>query len=73
MAKVAKQIEREIGTMLLFDRRLQEAVCPERRLGVDNAVSGLASVTEVVLSGDLQVRRWEGGPGLRSFSSQTLF
>lgn len=57
VAKVAKQIEREIGNMFLFDRRLQEAVCPERRYGVDNAVSGLASVTEVVLSGDLQVAK----------------
>jgi len=57
VAKVAKQLEREIGNLLLFDRRLKEAVCPERKAGVDDVMSGMASVTEVVLSGDLQVRR----------------
>lgn len=57
VAKVARQIEREIGNMLLFDTRLREAVCPERRFGADYALSGIASVTEVVLSGDLQVAK----------------
>ena len=93
MAKVSKQLEREIGSLLLLDPRLQEAVCPEvggpscrkaltplharrrcerrrpvqplrmlslqRRQGMDAALSGLASVTGIALSGDLQVR---GGP-----------
>lgn len=36
---------------------LQQAVCPERRRGFDGAVSALASVTEVVISNDLQVAR----------------
>ncbi|CAG9465311.1 unnamed protein product [Pedinophyceae sp. YPF-701] len=43
--------------MLLFDRRLRDAVCPERKRGGDSALSGMASVTEVVLSGDLQVAK----------------
>ena len=36
---------------------LQSAVCPERHRGKDFAMSAVASVTEVELSKDLQVRR----------------
>jgi ribosome-binding factor A len=36
---------------------LQKAVCPEKRLGMDNAVSAIASVTDVAVSGDLQVAK----------------
>eukprot|EP01023_Acetabularia_acetabulum_P023083 TRINITY_DN2266_c0_g2_i2.p3 TRINITY_DN2266_c0_g2~~TRINITY_DN2266_c0_g2_i2.p3 ORF type:complete len:286 (-),score=51.25 TRINITY_DN2266_c0_g2_i2:421-1278(-) len=56
VAKVARQIEREIGVLLLNDRALQNAVCPERLLG-DNTLSAIASVTGVQLSGDLQVAK----------------
>ena len=34
---------------------MQSAVCPEVRLGLDSAVSAIASVTEVELSKDMQV------------------
>ncbi len=54
---MAKQIEREIGNLLLYDKVMQEAVCPERRRGLDSAVSAIASVTEVELSNDLQVAK----------------
>ena len=57
MAKVAKQIEREVGSLLIYDRVVQEAVCPERRRGMDGALSALASVTEVHISNDLQVAK----------------
>lgn len=36
---------------------LQKAICPERRKGIDSAASAIASVTEVRISSDLQVRR----------------
>ena len=55
---MAKQIEREVGTLLLTDRVLQSAVCPEVRLGLDTSVSAIASVTEVELSRDMQVCMW---------------
>ena len=55
VARVAKQIEREVGTLLLTDRVLQGAVCPEVRLGLDTNVSAIASVTDVELSRDMQV------------------
>ncbi|KAI3429465.1 hypothetical protein D9Q98_005557 [Chlorella vulgaris] len=57
VAKVAKQIEREVGQLLISDKTLQAAVCPERRRGFDGALSALASVTEVVISNDLQVAK----------------
>lgn len=57
VAKVAKQIEREVGQLLISDKVLQQAVCPERRRGFDGAVSALASVTEVQISNDLQVAK----------------
>jgi ribosome-binding factor A len=57
VAKVAKQIEREVGQLLISDKALQAAVCPERRRGYDGALSALASVTEVQVSNDLQVAK----------------
>lgn len=57
VAKVAKQIEREVGALLITDKTLQAAVCPERRRGFDGALSALASVTEVQISNDLQVAK----------------
>lgn len=80
-AKVAKQIEREVGNLLLTDkvhRRLvsavvccefqeqtkssvvqvlQKAVCPEKRIGIDSALSAIASVTEVEVSSDLTIAK----------------
>mmetsp|Transcript_19324 Transcript_19324/g.53872 ORF Transcript_19324/g.53872 Transcript_19324/m.53872 type:complete len:269 (-) Transcript_19324:254-1060(-) len=57
VAMVSKQIEREIGQMLLTDQVLQNAVCPERKRGMDSYLSAIASVTEVELSRDLQVAK----------------
>ena len=36
---------------------LQKAVCPEKRIGIDSAVSAIASVTEVKVSGDLTIAK----------------
>jgi hypothetical protein len=52
---VAQQLKREISDMLLKDSVLQEAMMPERALGVDLSVSSVASITDVMLSNDLQV------------------
>mmetsp|Transcript_4946 Transcript_4946/g.12412 ORF Transcript_4946/g.12412 Transcript_4946/m.12412 type:complete len:203 (-) Transcript_4946:497-1105(-) len=57
VAMVGKQIEREIGTMLLTDKVLKEAVCPDRKRGQDAYLTALASVTEVDMSRDLQVAK----------------
>ncbi|PSC75148.1 putative ribosome-binding factor chloroplastic [Micractinium conductrix] len=57
VAKVAKQIEREVGSLLITDKVMQAAVCPERARGFDGALSALASVTEVQISNDLQVAK----------------
>jgi ribosome-binding factor A len=57
IARVAKQIEREVGSLFIYDKVVQEAVCPERRRGLDGALSALASVTEVEVSNDLQVAK----------------
>lgn len=57
VVKVAKQIEREVGSLLVTDRVVMEAVCPERRRGLDSAISAVASVTEVQLSRDMQVAK----------------
>jgi len=54
---VAKQIEREVGSLLLTDKVLQKAVCPEKDRGADSYLSAIASVTEVDLSRDLQVAK----------------
>lgn len=86
-AKVAKQIEREVGNLLLTDKVLhrglvpavsymvlmvmygsgkshsfhvqvlQKAVCPEKRIGIDSALSAIASVTEVEVSNDLTIAK----------------
>jgi ribosome-binding factor A len=57
MARVSKQIEREIGLLFVSDKVVQAAVCPERRRGIDDGMSALASVTEVEVSNDLQVAK----------------
>lgn len=36
---------------------LQKAVCPEKRVGIDTAISALASVTEVEVSSDLAIAK----------------
>ena len=38
-------------------QRVQKAICPEKRVGLDTAVSAIASVTEVRVSSDLQVAK----------------
>ncbi|GAB4822381.1 hypothetical protein N2152v2_009427 [Parachlorella kessleri] len=57
VAKVAKQIEREVGELLVHDKVMQQAICPERKAGFDTYMSAVASVTEVQLSNDLQVAK----------------
>jgi ribosome-binding factor A len=57
VARVAKQIEREVGSLLIYDKVLQQAICPERKRGMDGALSALASVTDVQISNDLQVAK----------------
>jgi ribosome-binding factor A len=42
--------------LLLATQVVAAAVCPERRRGFDGALSALASVTDVYVSNDLQVR-----------------
>lgn len=43
-------------TNMASEQVLQKAICPERRKGLDSAASAIASVTEVRISNDLQVR-----------------
>ena len=57
MARVSKQIEREIGSLLVSDKVVQSAICPERRRGIDDALSAMASVVEVEVTNDLQVAK----------------
>ena len=57
MARVSKQIEREIGILFVSDKVVQQAVCPERRRGIDDALSAMASVVEVEVTTDLQVAK----------------
>jgi hypothetical protein len=40
---------------LVHAQVVQEAICPERRKGLDDQLSAVASITEVYVSGDLQV------------------
>lgn len=53
---VAKQIRRELSDMLLTDKVLQYAVLPEASLGADRYLSSLTTISDVEVSGDLQVR-----------------
>ncbi|PIM99839.1 hypothetical protein CDL12_27664 [Handroanthus impetiginosus] len=53
--KVAKQIWRELSDMLLRDKVLQQAVLPEAALGADRYLSSLTTISDVEVSGDLQV------------------
>ncbi|WIA35270.1 hypothetical protein OEZ86_003729 [Tetradesmus obliquus] len=55
VAKVSSQIQREISEMFIYDKVVQEAICPERRAGLDDKLSAVASVTHVYVSNDLQV------------------
>lgn len=55
--RVSQQILREVSTMMLNDKRVRLTMSPEERLGADSSVSTVASVTDVVLSGDLQVAK----------------
>jgi hypothetical protein len=68
---VAQQLKREISDMLLKDSVLQEAMMPERALGVDLSVSSVASITDVMLSNDLQVSGISWRRGL--FASCSMF
>ncbi|KAK8935524.1 hypothetical protein KSP39_PZI013115 [Platanthera zijinensis] len=52
---VAKQIMRELSDMLLTDNVLQHAVLPEASLGADGYLSSLTTISDVEVSGDLQV------------------
>lgn len=52
---VANQIRREISDMLLTDKVLQFAVLPEAALGADRYLSSLTTISDVEVSGDLQV------------------
>ncbi|CAM8971776.1 hypothetical protein QQ045_030195 [Rhodiola kirilowii] len=52
---VAKQILRELSDMLLTDKVLQYAVLPEVALGADRYLSSLTTISDVEVSGDLQV------------------
>ncbi|CAL1352478.1 unnamed protein product [Linum trigynum] len=52
---VAKQIQRELSDMLLTDKVLQYAILPEAALGADRYLSSLTTISDVQVSGDLQV------------------
>lgn len=52
---VAKQIRRELSDMLLTDKVLQYAILPEASLGADRYLSSLTTISDVEVSGDLQV------------------
>ncbi|XP_027355795.1 probable ribosome-binding factor A, chloroplastic [Abrus precatorius] len=52
---VAKQIRRELSDMLITDKVLQYAILPEASLGADRYLSSLTTITDVHVSGDLQV------------------
>ncbi|KAJ8767191.1 hypothetical protein K2173_013588 [Erythroxylum novogranatense] len=52
---VAKQIQRELSDMLLTDKVLQYAILPEAALGADRYLSSLTTISDVEVSGDLQV------------------
>eukprot|EP00246_Nothoceros_aenigmaticus_P016258 TRINITY_DN725_c0_g2_i2.p2 TRINITY_DN725_c0_g2~~TRINITY_DN725_c0_g2_i2.p2 ORF type:complete len:281 (+),score=57.35 TRINITY_DN725_c0_g2_i2:114-956(+) len=54
---VGQQIRREVAEMLLTDKVLQQAVLPEAGLGADMYLSSVATVSDVVMSRDLQVAK----------------
>ena len=43
--------------MFVSDKVVQQAVCPERRRGIDDSLSAMASVVEVEITNDLQVAK----------------
>eukprot|EP00245_Coleochaete_scutata_P006839 TRINITY_DN21633_c0_g1_i1.p1 TRINITY_DN21633_c0_g1~~TRINITY_DN21633_c0_g1_i1.p1 ORF type:complete len:242 (-),score=50.01 TRINITY_DN21633_c0_g1_i1:152-877(-) len=54
---MAQQLKREIGDILVKDSTLQRAMVPEAGLGADKYMTSVATVSEVVVSGDLQNAR----------------
>ncbi|KAK9805349.1 hypothetical protein WJX73_004871 [Symbiochloris irregularis] len=54
-ARVAKNIEREVGALFVSDPMLQSVVSPERHIDSVDAV--LASITDVQVTGDLQIAK----------------
>ncbi|XP_045801846.1 probable ribosome-binding factor A, chloroplastic [Trifolium pratense] len=54
---VAKQIRREIADMLITDNVLQFAVLPEASLGADSYLSSVTTITDVEITGDLQLAK----------------
>lgn len=58
VARVAKQLEREIGMLLLTDPALRAAVSPpSRERERAGSLAGIASVSEVELTANLQLAR----------------
>ena len=58
VARVAKQLEREIGMLLLTDPALRAAVSPPSRERENSgSLTGIASVSEVELTSNLQLAR----------------
>jgi len=58
VARVAKQLEREIGMLLLTDPALRAAVSPpSRERERAGSLAGIASVSEVELTSNLQLAR----------------
>ena len=55
--RVSQQLKRELSLLLLSDKRVRVAVSPEERLGADAVLSTMVSVTDVRMSGDLQVAK----------------
>mmetsp|Transcript_15791 Transcript_15791/g.38436 ORF Transcript_15791/g.38436 Transcript_15791/m.38436 type:complete len:318 (+) Transcript_15791:218-1171(+) len=55
VAKVQQQMRREISTMLQEDKNLRKMLSPEERMGVDNVLSVMCTVSDVEVSNDLQV------------------
>ncbi|KAK3267457.1 hypothetical protein CYMTET_23995 [Cymbomonas tetramitiformis] len=55
VARVQQQLKREISSLLLTDKVLRKAVYPNEAAGADSSLSSLASVTDVLVSNDLQV------------------
>jgi ribosome-binding factor A len=54
--RVSQQIMREVSLLILSDKRARSTMSPEHRLGADSSISTVTSITDVVISGDLQAR-----------------
>eukprot|EP00798_Chlamydomonas_sp_ICE-L_P015924 gene15924-22057_t len=57
VARVASEIQRQVGSMFASDSVVQNAISPDRRLGVDSEMSAVASVTNVHVTNDLGLVR----------------